>query len=665
VQFELMRIAALLEREPQAAARAAAALLRSHPGERNALLLLATAHRTCGDPQSAVAELAALAAGEPHSAPLLLELGRALRDAGREADALATLERCVQLAPDLAEGWRELSLLHAARGEAQACDAAYARFEALAPEGARLEEATTALAGERYDTAEQLLRQRLAAAPHDPLALRLLAKVASARENYPEAERLLRECLSCAPGYSRARVDLLAVLHEQQKGEPMLPLVERLLAGDPANESYRTLQAIAWTLLGNTERALAVLEALTAEFPQSEVVWLNYGHTLRTAGRASEAIAAYRRCSELKPEFGSAWMALANLKTFRFTAQDVEAMRHTLAREQLPEDDRAEFEFALAKALEDAGDYPGSFEHYARGNALRRAVVTYRGELFTRFVERSRALYTREFFAARAGWGSASSDPIFIVGLPRAGSTLIEQILASHSQVEGTRELTDITQIAVELGDREGEEASQPPLYPQSVAALTREGLGALAGRYLAQTRAHRLLGRARFIDKMGSNFLHLGLIHLMLPNARIIDARRSPLACCFANFKQHFHRGAWFTYSLEDLGRYYRDYVTLLAHFEAVLPGRVYRVSYESLVGDLEREVRSLLAHCGLPFEEQCLRFHETRRSVQTVSSEQVRQPLYTEALEHWRNFEPWLGPLKQALGELALPSGDARSPG
>ncbi|HEV2284722.1 MAG TPA: sulfotransferase, partial [Steroidobacteraceae bacterium] len=531
---------------------------------------------------------------------------------------------------DLAEGWRELSLLHAARGDALACDSAYARFEALAPESARLEEAVAALAEQRYDSAEELLRQALARTPHDPLALRLLAKVARARENYPEAERLLRQCLQFAPGYSRARLDLLGVLHEQQKGEPMLPLVERLLARDPGNEDYRTVQAIAWTLLGETGRALTVLETLTREFPQSEVVWLNYGHTLRTAGRGAEAIAAYRRCSALKPGFGSAWMALANLKTFRFTPQDVEAMRRELAREQLPEEERSQFEFALAKALEDAGEYRDSFAHYARANSLRRAVVNYRGEVLTHFVERTRTLYTREFFAAHAGCGSPAPDPIFVVGLPRAGSTLVEQILASHSQVEGTRELTDVTQIAVELGDRDEESSA----YPQSVAALTHGQLTALGERYLAQTRAHRLLGRARFVDKMGSNFLHLGLIHLMLPNARIIDVRRAPLACCFANFKQHFHRGAWFTYSLEDLGRYYRDYLTLMAHFDAVLPGRVYRLSYEALVGDLEGEVRGLLGHCGLPFEEQCLRFHETERSVQTVSSEQVRRPLYTEAL-------------------------------
>jgi tetratricopeptide (TPR) repeat protein len=655
LELELMRVAALLEREPQAAARAAAGILRSSPGQPSALLLLGAAHRACGDPQAAAAEFAELAAAQPDSAVIRCELGRALRAAGRESEALAAFERAVELAPELADGWRELSLLHAARGEALACDAAWARFEELSPEGARFSEATQALANQRFGAAEELLRQALARAPRDVTALRLLARAMSARENYPEAERLLTECLGLAPGYRRARLDLVRVHHAQSKGEPMLPLIERLLASEPGNQTYRTFQALACNLLGRTDQALEIFAGLAREFPRSEAMWLDYGHTLRTAGRGSEAIAAYRRCLALKPGFASAWVALADLKTFRFTPQDIEAMQAELTRTGLPDDERAELEFALGKALEDAGDFGASFEHYSRGNALRRARVGYRAESLTQLVELSRALYTREFFAARSGWGCPAPDPIFIVGLPRSGSTLIEQILASHSQVEGTRELGDVPQFAVELGHARGE-SEAPPRYPHSVAALTREELTALGERYLAQTRAQRVHGRPRFIDKMGGNFLHLGLIHLMLPNARIIDARRAPLGCCVANFKQHFYRGAWFTYGLEDLGRYYRDYVRLMAHFDAVLPGQVYRVRYENVVCDLEGEVRRLLEYCGLPFEEACLRFHETRRAVQTVSSEQVRQPLYTDAVEQWRNFEPWLGPLRQALGDLAV---------
>jgi tetratricopeptide (TPR) repeat protein len=656
VDLELMRVAALLEREPQAAARAAAAILRSHPGDPTALLLLGAAHRASGDAQAAAAELAELAASQPESGVIRLELARALRAAQRESEALAALERAVELSADLAEGWRELSLLYAARGDASACDRAWARFEELSPEGARFSEAAQALASQRYGVAEELLRQTLARAPQDVTALRLLAQATSARENYPLAERLLTECLRLAPGYSRARVDLVRILHEQQRGEPMLPLIERLLASDPANAGYRTLQAMAHILLGHAERALEVLEGLVRESPESEVIRLNYGHALRTAGRGSEAIAAYRRCLELNPGFVSAWTALTDLKTYRFSPGDIAALRTELAREELTDSARSQLEFALGKAAEDARDFGASFGHYARGNALRRALVRYQPQAFTSFVQRTQALFTREFLAARAGSGCPSPDPIFIVGLPRSGSTLIEQILASHSQVEGTHELSDIAQFASELGHREEEPDASPPRYPHSIAHLTLEQLTHLGERYLAQTRAQRRLGRPHFTDKMGSNFGHVGLIHLMLPRARIIDVRRAALGCCFANFKQHFYRGVWFTYSLEDLGRYYRDYVSLMAHFDAVLPGRVYRLSYERLVRDLESEVRALLEYCGLPFEETCLRFHETQRAVQTLSSEQVRQPLYSDALEQWRNFEPWLGALKEALGELAV---------
>jgi tetratricopeptide (TPR) repeat protein len=655
VDFKLIRAAALLESDPAAAAGAAAQILRTQPGHAAALLLLGTAHRASGDAQAAAREFAELAAAQPESPVIHLEFGRTLRVLGREAEARIALERAAELAPDLAEAWRELSLLHAARGDTAACDAAYARFERLAPEGPRLLEAAAALASERLSTAEELLKRALERAPEDVAALRMLAEVAVAREDYRPAERLLGECLRLAPGYSRARLDLAQVLHKQVKEEPMLPLLERLLASEPENLPYRILQASAYSLLGRSESAMQILRALVREFPRDERVWLNFGHTLRGAGHQREAIEAYRKCLEVKPDSGDAWLALANLKTFRFSASDVAAMQAQLARPELRHDDRAQFEFSLGKALEDEGEFATSFEHYARGNELRRAVIHYQGESMTRLVQRTATLYSREFFAARAGWGCPSPEPIFIVGLPRAGSTLLEQVFASHSQVEGTRELTDVLGIALELGDRD-EEPGKTPTYPQSVARLTRAECAALGERYLTQTRAHRLLGRAHFIDKMGSNFRHLGLIHLMLPNARIIDARRSALGCCFANFKQHFHRGLWFTYSLEDLGRYYREYVSLMAHFDKVLPGRIYRVCYEDVVEDLEGEVRQLLAYCGLPFEEQCLRFHETRRIVATVSSEQVRQPLYTEGVAQWRNFEPWLGPLKESLGELAL---------
>ena len=653
VDMKLARAAALLDSDPRAAAREAAQILQEHPGHPVATLLLGTAQRNCGDSNAANA-LNELANAQPDSPVAQLELGRALIAQGRNDEALTALNRAVQLASDLAEAWRELSAVHAAMGDATACDVAYANYVRLASPEGRLYEAGAALTNSRLDVAESLLIQHLQKEPHDVAGMRMLARVAVKREDYVEAERLLGECLRLAPGDSQARFDLALTFFAQQKAHPMLPLLERLLVLEPDNLQYISLQANAYSLLGHNDRAIGIFAALVERHPADEQVWLVYGHALRLAGRTDAAIAAYRQSTELRPGFGEAWFSLANLKTFRFSSADLEAMRRELTQTDLDDEDRLQFEFALGKALEDAGDYGGSFEHYRRGNALRRSAVYYSSESNTQLARRTISLYTPEFLAARKGYGSQAGDPIFIVGLPRAGSTLIEQILSSHSQVEGTRELPDIPGFALELGIVEKQ--GHPPAYPQSVARLSRRDLQALGERYLAQTRPHRHRDTPHFIDKMPSNFFHVGLLHLILPNARIIDARRSPLACCFSNFKQHFQAGVWFSYDLEDIARYYRDYVRLMAHFDAVLPGRVYRVYYENVIADLEHEVRKLLEYCGLPFEEQCLRFHETQRVVQTASSEQVRRPLYTEGLEQWRNYEPWLGKLKAALGD-AIP--------
>jgi hypothetical protein len=327
-------------------------------------------------------------------------------------------------------------------------------------------------------------------------------------------------------------------------------------------------------------------------------------------------------------------------------------MRQQLARTDLTDDDRLHLEFAIGKALEDTGEYPASFQHYARGNVLRRAQLRYSAGETSARVRRARALYTPDFFAARASMGCPARDPIFVVGLPRAGSTLIEQILSSHSQIEGTMELPEVTSITRALR-QQGDAGSAAP-YHDALAALDADALRALGKQYLAHTRIQRKTSAPLFIDKMPNNFMHVGLIHLILPNAKIIDARRHPLACCFSAFKQHFARGQSFSYSLDDLGRYYRDYVALMAHFDAVLPGRVHRVFYERMVDDTEAEVRRLLAYCGVPFEEACLRFYQNQRPVRTASSEQVRQPIYRDGVDHWRHYASWLDPLASALGPV-----------
>jgi len=324
--------------------------------------------------------------------------------------------------------------------------------------------------------------------------------------------------------------------------------------------------------------------------------------------------------------------------------------------------DRLHLEFALGKAYEDAGDWAMSFSHYEKANALQRARFRYDPDHNTERLRHLKAMFTPEFFAARAGTGCLSPDPIFIVGLPRAGSTLIEQILSSHSRVEGTMELPEIIAIARELRAQSGSQAVGA--YTRRLASLDAVHLSALGERFLANTRVYRKTGRPYFIDKMPNNFLHIGLIHLVLPNAKIIDARRHPLACCFSNYRQHFASGQRFAYDLADLGRYYRDYVELMAHFDAVLPGCIHRVIYERLVEDTEEEVRRLLDYCGLPFEDACLRFFENERAVRTPSSEQVRQPIYREAVDQWRHYETWLGPLKDALGAVLPAYPDTPAP-
>ncbi|HUO96659.1 MAG TPA: sulfotransferase [Steroidobacteraceae bacterium] len=657
----LARAASLLDTDPAAAARLACEILDARPGHPAAKLLLGTARRSGGDAAAALGDVATLAARQPDSAVIQLELGRAALAAGDIDHARSALERAVALQPDLADAWRELSALHALRGEDHACDAAWARYAKLTAVDRHLAEAEAALGTGRLAVAEALLQRQLASQPQDVAALRMLAEIASRREEFGEAERLLKECLRLAPGYAQARFELAVALHSQQKPAPILPLVDRLLAQEPNSFAYRCLRASALTLLGQNEHAIEVLSGVLAEYPDHPKAWLNYGHVLRAAGRLEETIGAYRKSIELLPEEGEAYFDLANLKTFRFSDTELAAMRAQLAREDLRDEDRWHFEFALGKAEEDAGRYAESFAHYERGNALRRSNIYYDGEATAAAMRRTRDLMTAEFFAARDGWGHPSSDPIFIVGLPRSGSTLLEQILASHPAVEGTRELPDVPGFAYELGarpPRPGETA-----YPQSIATLSHEQLVAFGQRYLDQTRPHRLLGRAHFIDKMPNNFLNIGLIHLMLPRSRIIDARRHPMACCFSNFKQHFQMGLHFTYSLEEMARFYRDYVELMAHFDRILPGRVHRVHYEHLIEDPQTEVRRLLDYCGLPFDAACLRFHETKRVVQTASSEQVRRPLYADSVEQWRHYEPWLGPLQAALADLvaAYPAGSS----
>lgn len=642
----------LLTKEPALAAEQASEILKAVPGHPHARLIIGQARRLAGQPQAALEVLEPLAREQPRSAAVQLELGIARGEAGRAAESVAALRRTVQLKPDLSDAWLLLADMLDVVGDAAGADQARARYIKAATRDPRLMEAAAALVENKLPVAEARLRAHLKQHPTDVAALRMLAEVAARLRRYRDAEMLLAECLELAPSFDAARHNYAVVLNRQMKAAEALRQIEQLLAKEPRNPGYRNLQAAILVNLGEYAGSIKVYEAVLKDYPQQPKIWMSYGHSLKTAGRQNDSVAAYRRAIALEPTFGEAYWSLANLKTFRFADADVAAIRAALGRSDLGDEDRLHFGFALGKALEDASCYEESFASYAAGSAIRRRLVPYDADETTTYVRKSKQLFTAEFFAARADGGAQARAPIFILGLPRAGSTLLEQILASHSLVEGTMELPDIPAIAREL-DIRGRRDDEPG-FLEVVAALTPDERTALGERYLARTRVQRKSEAPYFVDKMPNNVLYIGLIQLILPNARIIDARRHPLGCCLSNFKQHYARGQSFSYDLTDLGRYYRDYVELLAHFDAVLPGRVHRVYYEAMIDDTEREVRRLLAYCGLPFEDACLRFYENERAVRTASSEQVRQPIFREGVDHWRHYEPWLGALKQTLGPV-----------
>ncbi|MEO6102190.1 MAG: sulfotransferase, partial [Pseudoxanthomonas sp.] len=467
-----------------------------------------------------------------------------------------------------------------------------------------------------------------------------------------QALTLLERCLQLAPGFRMARHHYALLLDRNNRHEEALLEVQGLLEAEPADSHLLNLKAVVLGKLGHYGDAIRLYESILQSRPKDPRVWMSLGHALKTEGQTERAVTAYRRALEINPAFAGAWWSLANLKTVRFDAADIAAMRAQLERKDLDDDQRLHFRFALGKALEDAGHYEESFDCYAQGNAIRRNQLPYNADQNTQRRRHAQAAYTREFFAARTGSGSQDASPVFVLGMPRAGSTLVEQILSSHPQVEATMELPDIVAIVRQL--RATFPDAETTSYHDLLAALDPAELNAMGERYLETTRVQRKLGRPLFIDKMPNNHAHVGLIHSILPNAKIIDVRRHPLACCFSNFKQHYARGQAFSYDLSDMGRYYRDYVGLMAHFDQVLPGRVHRVLYEELVTDTEAQVRAMLGYCGLDFDERCLRFFENERPVRTASSEQVRRPINRDGMDQWRNFETWLDPLKLALGPV-----------
>ncbi len=638
----IAQAAAALASDPRKAAAQARALAARMPGDPRPRLILASALRRLDQPQEALPILVELARAFPKAAKTRFELGLCLCATGRTREGDQQLDEAVRLDPTNAEAWSAIETRAFAAGDAlreRRAQAALARIDAGHPELGRAAELVVL---DRHAEAEPMLRRFCLANPNHPQGLRLMAACQVAARGFDAAETLLRHALSLEPGSIRLRFDLAHALFAARQAERALVELAPLLEADPANPAYRNLQAACLGLLGDDQAAEAINAELAAAFPTNARVAVNHGHAARTAGGRDRAIAAYRRATALSPQSGEAWWGLANLKVGVLTDEDEAQMRRLLSM-RLPDDDRMRIAYALARRLEDTGRAEEAFAHYASGAALARVRFGGAGRDYAAEAAGVVGTFTPDFLAARAGQGAQSDAPIFVVGLPRSGSTLVEQILASHPAIEGTMELSYIGAIAARIEHQGGAER---------LTAASADELRSWGEEYLARAQVHRRLGRAHFIDKMPNNFRHIGLIRLILPNARIIDVRRNPMASCFSGFKQLFAEGQEFSYDLADLAAYYRHYLAIVRHFHAVAPGTVHTLVYEDLVEDTEGHVRRLLDAVGVPFDPATLRFFENDRAVRTVSSEQVRQPIYRSGLDHWRTFEPWLTPLADGLG-------------
>jgi tetratricopeptide (TPR) repeat protein len=625
-------------------------VLQIEPDNPDALYMSAVCRRYSRDFDAALRLIERLKEIWPEHGRAHQEEGHAYRDMGRLDDALLAYARACRFNPALVASWRgQLDILRH-KGLDQQARQVGAQLESLQELPQPLLAVLDLVGQRKLLQAEDICRRFLKKVPHHVEGMRLLADIGVRLGVLDDAEFLLASALKLEPGNKRVRIDYIQALRKRQKFSAALEQARLLLDSAPDNPQFKSLFAIESMQTGDYETALATFDEILEKLPTDPVTLTSKGHAHKTCGNYDEAVAAYRAALESTPHHGEAYYSLANLKVYSFSDAEIERMHAQEGNSNLAHMDRVHLCFALGKAYEDKEDFARSFHYYEQGNRLRKFQTTYKAEQMSQDLGAQREVCTRAFLERRAGTGCAMPDPIFIVGLPRAGSTLLEQILSSHSQVDGTLELPNILSLSQQLR-RRARQGSLPP-YPAILDEIADEELEAFGQAYIDDTRIHRQ-GAPFFIDKMPNNFRHIGLIHLILPNAKIIDARRHPMACCFSGFKQLFAEGQEFTYDLADAGRYYRDYVELMDHWDAVLPGKVLRVHYEDVVADTAGQVRRILDYCSLPYEDACVNFHETRRSVRTPSSEQVRQPIYTSGLEQWRNFEPWLGSLKLALGD------------
>ena len=626
-------------------------LLASGPEDDNrveALYMLAVAQRYGNQPGNAMATLESMLAENPEHARAYQEQGHIFLSRNRSEDAAQSYARAVELNPALKASLKALVNLEERLGRTEPARLAQEQLDFLNRLPPELVNVLDLIHENKLYKAELLCRDYLQKHRHHIEAMRLLAEIGVRMGIYDDAEFLLESCVEFAPDHVQARIDYVNILIRKTRFEKAHEQAKLLLEMEPDNPGFQSTLATTLVGLGRFEEGIALYRDVLEAHPYRTELHVQAGHARKTVGLLDEAIQSYREAYRRRPDYGDAYWSLANTKTYKFTDEEIDGIRRYADAPGVSPTDRVNLCFAGGKALEDRGEYGEAFACYEKGNGLKLRQTGYRIEKMEARVDAQVETCTGELFARRQGAGFDCRDPIFIVGLPRSGSTLLEQILASHSMVDGTMELHNILALAQKLRGREPEKTSR---YPAILHELEEDYFQRFGEQYIKDTKVYR--GEAPlFIDKMPNNFLHIGLIRLILPNARVVDARRDPMACCFSCFKQLFGEGQEFTYGLQEVGRYYRAYVRLMDHWDRALPGFVLRVMHEDVVDDLETQVRRILDFCDLPFEEACLNFHETERSVRTPSSEQVRQPIYRSGLEQWRNFEPWLDPLKEALG-------------
>lgn len=587
---------------------------------------------------------------EPNHSRALQEQGHLFRDMGKPNEAMAFYHQATRQNPSLIAAWQsQLSILQQ-RGDHARAQGVIEQVRYLSSLPPPLLVVSDLVAQGKLVKAEKLVRQFLQQVPHHVEAMRLLADIGVRLGILDDAELLLDAAVQMAPDHLQLRVDYLQTLRKRQKFAAAFEQAQWLLEKRPDNPQFQSLFAIESMQTGDYDTAVAFLDKVLLRLPGEPTTLTTRGHALKTAGHHAQAVDSYRAAVTSDPRHGEAWYALSNLKTYAFSDEELVTMHGLEEEGALTPNDRVHLSFALGKAYEDRHIFDKSFEYYSRGNRIKKIQSRYDADSMTTEMQRQKEIVTRALVEKVAEGGCQSPDPIFILGMPRAGSTLLEQILSSHSQVDGTLELPNVLALAQRL--RRGKRISGVSHYPDVLKDLTADDLRGFGEAYIEETRIHRQ-GAPFFIDKMPNNFRHVGLIKMMLPNAKIIDARRAAPACCFGGFKQLFAEGQEFSYDLADIGQYYRDYVDLMDHWQQVFPGEILIVQYEHVVDDLESQVHRVLDFCGLPFEKACLNFHQTQRAVRTASSEQVRQPLYRSGLDQWRNFEPWLDPLKKALGQ------------